>query len=160
LCAPTRALSSSKLIEGMPAAVASPMLLALRSGMPNRCVRCRGPSVRSPNDRIYAGYGAICVRTCTVSWVTTRHVIPQQLLLTRLSRFRRSCRELCVALSSVHKLPSACLPWAPGRQLVAGTSLRTGYQSAAAQSVRVLSAVGSITILPEGMAFLENVDMV
>jgi hypothetical protein len=43
---------------------------------------------------------------------------------------------------------------------VAGTSLRTGYQSAAAQSVRVLSAVGSITILPEGMAFLEDVDVV
>jgi hypothetical protein len=62
-------------------------------------------------------------------------------------------RELCVALSSVHKLPSACLPWAPGRQLVAGTSLRTGYQSAAARVFVCCRPCGSIPHPSRGHGF-------
>jgi hypothetical protein len=155
----TRALSGSfKTHWYAHFAVASPML-ALRSGMPNHDAFAAGSQRAPPNDRI-------CWVRChlrpgpahgVVGDHSARHPSAASADAPLSFQTRRTAflRELCVALSSVHKLPSACLPWAPGRQ--PGTSLRTGYQSAAARVfVCCRPSAAASSILPEGMAFLEE----
>jgi hypothetical protein len=149
LCAPRAHCPVPSKLIGMPT-------LPLR----HRCWLCdraclttmrslQGPSVLR-RTTAYAGYGAICVQDLhTVSWVTTRHVIPQQLLLTRLSRFRhggllpaRAMRRSKFGAQTTFGM-LALGAWTSARHLAPDW-----LPVSSGASVRVLSAVGSSIVHP------------